>query len=205
VTVFSSPAGATLVLDGKTMGPTPWTGEIAPGRHVAMFKASGYPDTVKEFVLTLDRAMDLDISLTSVGSGSTTLVPQAGAAPAPAPAAPAAAPPAQGKHVAPWTIAALGVGVAGFGVALGLEMSRRSAETSARNDPTQIGFSDKYGQMTTLQSAARAMAAVGAVATAAGGALLIVDLTRSSGGAAPKKVGIGCFTGACGAFASGRF
>jgi hypothetical protein len=55
VSVFSTPAGATLVLDGKPVGATPCTFEIAPGGHVAVLRATGYPDMVKEFVLLARR------------------------------------------------------------------------------------------------------------------------------------------------------
>jgi hypothetical protein len=43
---------------------------------------------------------------------------------------------------------------------------------------------------------------VGAVATAAGGALLVIDLLPRG---ADKRAGLGCFDGGCGAFATGRF
>ena len=52
VSVFSSPAGASVLLDQRRVGDTPWTGEIAPGRHVVMLRATGFPDTAKEFLLT---------------------------------------------------------------------------------------------------------------------------------------------------------
>jgi hypothetical protein len=205
VSVFSTPAGATLTLDQKVVGQTPWTGEIAPGRHIAIFKATGYPDTAKEFVLTSDRAMDLDVALstTGAGSGATTLVPKPAdaAPPPPAPATPAEEP--QKRSVSPWTIAALSVGVASLGGALGAEMARRSAESAAMGDPTQVGYRSALDSMHTRQTAARVLAGAGAAVTVAGGVLLVLDLKPRSSGAA--KAGIGCLDGACGAFATGRF
>jgi tetratricopeptide (TPR) repeat protein len=195
VSIFSAPSGASLLLDDKPVGSTPWTGEITPGRHVAVLRASGYPDTAKEFVLTTDRAMDLDIALARVamGTGATALVPKATEP----------AEPAKKKGVAPWTIAALGVGVAGLGAALGLEIARRGAESDAKADPTQIGYHDKLASLSTRQTAARVLVGVGAAATAAGGVLLVLDLR--GGSSAPAKTGIGCLDGACGAFVAGRF
>ena len=70
-------------------------------------------------------------------------------------------------------------------------------------DPTQIGYSNDLATMQTRATAARSMLGIGLGATAVGGALLIVDLTRRP--AAPEKAGLGCFDGACGAFAGGRF
>src|SRR5580693_1425175 len=77
VSVFSSPVGATLLIDQKMVGPTPWTGEIAPGRHLATLQAQGYPDTAKEFVLAPDRAMDLDIAMSTTLPGATQVGPAA--------------------------------------------------------------------------------------------------------------------------------
>ena len=200
VSIFSTPAGATLILDEKPVGQTPWTGEIAPGRHLAVLKATGYPDNAKEFLLASDRAMDLDIALSTAGSGVTTLAPRPGEAPVAPPVMPPEAPQ---RHVAPWTIAALGVGVAGLGAALGLELARKSAESSARADPTQVGFKASYDSMQGKQLAARVLVGVGAAATAVGGVLLVLDLRGT--GSAPRKAAIGCVNGACGAFVSGRF
>lgn len=209
VSVFSTPAGATVMLDQRPVGQTPWTGEIAPGRHVVLLRATGFPDTAKEFLLTGDRAMDLDITLVAGGGvGATTL---ASSQPASEPVAPpkrddgreaAKRPP--GRSVAPWTIAALGVGVAGLGAALGFELARKSAEDAARNDPTQIGYSDHYDAMTGRQTAARVFLGVGAVATVAGAALLVLDL-RGSSAAPARQASVGCFGAACGAFARGSF
>jgi tetratricopeptide (TPR) repeat protein len=205
VSVFSTPAGATLLLDGKSVGQTPWTGEIAPGRHVAVLRATGYPDIAKEFVLMADRAMDLDVAFSLAAAGSAAVVlagkPAEGAKPAEGSKPPPEAPPKRG--VAPWTVAALGVGVAGLGAALGLEIARRNAESSAKTDPTQLGYRSSLDSMTTYQTAARATVVVGALATAAGGVLLVFDLKGPA--SAPAKAGIGCFMGACGAVASGRF
>jgi tetratricopeptide (TPR) repeat protein len=208
VTVFSTPAGATLQLDGKPVGQTPWTGEIAPGRHVAVLHASGYPDVAKEFVLVSERAMDLDIAMPVAATGAAATV-IAGRAPEPplAPAGdggPQTVAPARPRTVAPWTFAALGVGVASLGASLGLELARKGAANSASSDPTQIGYASALGNASTYQTAARAMVGVGAVFTAGGVVLLAIDLKGPAGGATPKAA-FGCFQGACGAVATGRF
>jgi tetratricopeptide (TPR) repeat protein len=205
VTVFSSPAGATLLLDQKSVGQTPWTGEIAPGRHVLVLRATGFSDTAKEFVLVGDRAMDLDIALSTLGAGATA---QAAARPdaaldprAVAPSASDAPKPSTG--VRPWTFAAFGLGVAGFGGALGFELARRGSERSAREAP-QVAYASEYDAMIAHQTTARAMAVVGAVGVAAGGVLLYLDLRSKSSSPRPRAA-MGCLGTTCGAFASGRF
>jgi tetratricopeptide (TPR) repeat protein len=203
VSIFSTPAGATVILDGKSAGQTPWTGEIAPGRHVAVLRATGYPDIAKEFVLLAERSMDLDVALALGASGSAAIA-LAGKPPEatkPADVPPPVEPPK--PRVAPWTIATLGVGVAGLATALGLEVARANAASSAQANVTQIGYQSALDNMTSLQTGARVMVGVGAAVTVAGGVLLVFDLRRPA--APPVKAGLGCFMGACGAIASGRF
>jgi tetratricopeptide (TPR) repeat protein len=217
VTLFSNPSGATALLDGVAIGVTPSTFETKPGRHMVVLKATGYPDTAKEFVLSPDRAMDLDVSMAQVGSGSATMVgpsASASAGPAPSSTAPVVAPtadaPTQLGPVRPWTWAAFGVGVLGLGTAVGLEVARSGAESAARADPTQVGFKQKYDSMLSNQTGARVMAGIGAGFAAVGAVLLVVDL-RAKPAAKPTTpavsgptLGLTCGPAGCGVFAAGR-
>jgi tetratricopeptide (TPR) repeat protein len=206
ITIFSTPAGATLELDRKSVGQTPWTGEIAPGRHVVILKATGFADTAKEFVLIGDRAMDLDIALSNapIGAGATALPAAPSRAPAPAARPAPDAPKPGGMPVKPWTFTALGVGVAGLGAAIGLEVARKGAENGARADRTQVGYAEKYSTMVGYQTAARVLVGVGAAFTAIGGVLLFVDL-RANARDPDRKAAVGCFGPGCGVFAAGSF
>lgn len=207
VSVFSTPPGATVMLDGQNVGKTPWTGEITPGRHTVTLDSAGFTSATKDFTLTRERAMDIDVALTAAPVAPAT--PTAPLAPKETPKETAKEPPPDAKPplggVKPWTFAALGVGVAGFGAAIGLELARSSAETAAKNDPTQVGYADKYDSMVGLRTAARVVVAIGAAATAAGVVLLVVDLRAASKASAPPKVGFGCFVSGCGALAQGSF
>lgn len=227
VSVFSTPAGASVSLDGVFVGATPWTAEIAPGRHVLSLKANGYPETTKEIFLAADRAVDVDVTLAAaVGapqtmpstvspppeatspSPPTSSAPIASDAPiAPRPVSSGALAPTSARSfpLAPRTVAALGAGVASFGIAVGFEVARKSAEDAARADATQIGYADKLDTMTSRQSFARAFAIAGGVATAAGIGLAVFDLrAKASDGAAPRTA-IGCGPAGCSAFLTGRF
>jgi tetratricopeptide (TPR) repeat protein len=199
VTVASTPPGAILVLDGKVTGETPWTGEIPTGRHTALVKAAGFADATSEFSLS-DRALDLDFSLGATGKSAGPSDPAGTDKPKDGPPPVPDAPP---RRVAPWTIATLAVGVAGLGASLGLELARRSAESTASADPTQIGYQSALANMNSLQTAARVFVGVGAVVTAAGGVMLVLDLRRPA--APPVKAGLACAAGACGPVVSGRF
>ncbi|MEO7332232.1 MAG: PEGA domain-containing protein [Minicystis sp.] len=204
VSIFSSPAGATLTLDQKIVGQTPWTGEISPGRHVVILQSTGFPDTAKEFILGGDRAMDLDIALARMGVGATTLGNDTQPKVEAKPLVETPKPVETGTHLKPWSFIAFGVGVAGFAGALGFELARKGAEDDARS-ATQIEYADKYSAMTSHQTAARALTAVGAVGIAAGGVLLFLDLRSAGDNTTQPKAALGCFGTTCGAFASGRF
>src|SRR5690606_29128491 len=49
VTVLSEPEGATVRLDGRPVGVTPWTGDLAPGQHEVALSLRGYVDTERSF------------------------------------------------------------------------------------------------------------------------------------------------------------
>jgi tetratricopeptide (TPR) repeat protein len=197
VTVLSSPAGATVTLDGNVAGITPWTGELPPGAHRLLLSRQGYPDTVKEFVLSPERAMDIDVDMRSharAASATTT------------PAARDESPSALGR-VSPPTWVALGVGTVGLLGAAGYEVARRNAEEDARENPTQIGYSESYERMQDRKTTARILLAVGAGAALVGGTLLYFDLgppgTHENAGATRLAVGwspAGCELSAKGTF-----
>ena len=209
VSVFSSPVGATLVLDQKRVGPTPWTWRDRAGaapRHPPGAGLSGHREGVRARGGPRDGPRHRhdhgppggDAGQAHGGRSQPTRRPRSDATPRP-PADDAEA----RARVAPWTIAALSVGVVGLGASLGLEIARRSAQSAAQGDPTQIGYSSDLSTMQSRATAARVLVGVGAAVTAAGAVLLIVDLR--SGSAPPAKAGLGCHDGVCGAFAVGRF
>jgi hypothetical protein len=63
-----------------------------------------------------------------------------------------------------------------LGGALTFEMLRRSSETDAEMEPTQVGFKNKLDEMEGRRTTARILAGVGGGLVLVGGALLIVDI-----------------------------
>lgn len=78
LTVTSAPLGAAITIDGASVGTTPWTGEIAPGRHRLRISAKGYASVERLVDLQSTRARDLDFRLarTTEGVVRPQLAPQ---------------------------------------------------------------------------------------------------------------------------------
>ena len=211
VTVLSEPDRATVVLDGKPVGVTPWTGEIFPGQHRLQLRLPGYEQTDQVFSLTAHRAKDVSVALVQIPEEpkpETAPAPPPPPAPAPPePATPPSEPPADTSGpatVSPWTWVSLGVGAGALGGALAFELMRASAEDDAHNAETQIEAQEQYDTMESRQLVARVLVGVGAAATVAGGVLLYLDLTAEPS-TQSAGLGFGCSPSACGVTASGRF
>jgi hypothetical protein len=183
-TVLSTPAGATVVIDSKPLGVTPWTGELLPGRHRLELSLKGQAKVERYIEVLAHRAEDFAIEL----------VPEGPAAPAPL----APAPQPQPEPVRPppkvslWTWTAFGASALFLGGALAFELSRESAEDEAR-EAAQVDYMDKKDSAESRQTTARVLTAIGSGLLVTGGVLLAVDLTR----APVTQVGVRCTDGGC--------
>jgi tetratricopeptide (TPR) repeat protein len=192
-TVLSKPEGATVTIDSKPLGVTPWTGELVPGRHRVELTLRGH-DKIERYVEVLaHRAEDFPFQLQ----------PTAVQMPAPVVAGPAPAQPATESklsRVSPWTWTALTASTLVLGGALVFELSRASAEEDAREAP-QVDYQDKLDTAESRQTTARVLAAVGGALLVTSGVLLAVDLTRSKNAEVSVRCsGNGCFVAGRGAF-----
>jgi tetratricopeptide (TPR) repeat protein len=195
VTVESTPEAAELLVDGRSVGVTPWTGELAPGTHTVAARLRGFQNAESSFTLPPDHATDVALTLVAL--------PQA---PPPAVAAvPTAAPPGRsGVRARTWITLAVGAG--SLGGALGFELARAAAEDDARTQRTQVDAADAAATMEERRTVARVLLGVGGAATVLGGVFLALDL--SSGSPAPARAarahlgchGAGCMVGVDGAF-----
>jgi tetratricopeptide (TPR) repeat protein len=189
VTVLSTPGGATVIVDGRPVGVTPWTGEIPPGSHQIRAQLAGHVDAVTELQLTPERASDVSLTLVEAPVASAPAGPSAPAADVPT------GDEISGGGIGWYTWTALGVGAASFGVTLALEVMRASAADDAIDAETQLDAAAELARAEDLQLGARVMVGVAAVSTALGVALLIVDLS-SAGGASDATAR--CHRGECG-------
>jgi len=78
---------------------------------------------------------------------------------------------------------------------------RRSAESDAKAETTQIGYADKLDTMQSRQTAARILAVTGGVFAIAGGVFLYLG-TKKEGAPTASAA---CITGACWSTVRGTF
>ena len=215
VTILSRPLGATVTVDDKPRGVTPFTGQFAPGTHEVVLSLKGYADSEQELDLPADHAQELEVPLVPAAEGEAaparTPVPAASTGagagartvePTPEPDA------AVGPKFGIWPWVGLGAGAAVLGGSVAFELARRSAESDAGADKTQVGFKNKLDQEQSRQTAARVLAAVGGTLAIAGGTLLIIDLSSGSGpehAEVSSRLGFACLPGGCNVAVRGSF
>ena len=226
LTVVTEPPDASVTLDGKDVGVTPWTGEIMAGEHKVLVQLPGYWKVERTFKSGKDRPVKLTLQLLSdkdVGpgaprSGGTGAAAQQGELEGQLPDEGAA--PEGGTTSATAVVGgvSLALGIGGFVGAVAMELSRSAAESDARDAETQIEAGDALDTMKDRRLVAQVLAGVGAGLTALGAVLLIVDLTSDKSeepgtepGASPTEttarafMDLGCMAGSCGVRLRGAF
>lgn len=210
VTILSSPPGATLSVDGRPVGITPWTGEILPGDHGVELVLRGYQSKLGHFELSSHRAAELEFQLEPAPPETVSAPaperpmtspaepPPVSAVPPPVQAAPLEAPPLSPQPrstfltVLPW--AALGTGTLALAGAGYFELSSASDEDRARRAATQAQALDAIDSMKSSQLRARVLVGVGGALAATGGVLLWVNASSSE---KPGQVALGCGATSC--------
>lgn len=200
LTVLSTPDGALLSVDEQAVGPTPITFELAPGRHRVSVRLAGYADQSADVVVDLHTPEDVTLRLTPTASTAPAAASTRPTdAPRPdAPRAGNAAAPRRFGAVAPWIV--LGAGAGSVLGALGFEVARRSAETSAKRAP-QLEYQADFDAMQRRQTTARVLLAVG-------GGLLLTGTVMVVFNTSPRptaQLALGCNGAGCGVAALGSF
>ncbi|MDF3066527.1 MAG: Dihydrolipoamide acetyltransferase [Polyangiaceae bacterium] len=195
LTVVSMPVGASVIVDGRSVGVTPFTGDLALGKHRVSLDLPGYRNQTQEITLAPNAPTDL----------SSNLEPEAEPKPTSVPAASTDAVPDRGGGrrfgIAPWIVA--GGGLATLGSALGFELARRSHETDAENAADQPTFQAETDAMQRDKTTARVLASVGGALFITGTVMLIIN-DKDPARSAPR-VGVGCTFSGCTASARGTF
>ena len=158
VTVLSTPAGATVAIDGNPLGVTPLTVELRPGAHSALFTLRGYADASNDFTLSAETPVDLALALQPAAEPKSV---------------------AGGRRfgAAPWLT--LGAAAVCLGGAAIFETSRRSAQNAARTEPVQLDYERDINRMNSRQTAARVLLGVGGALAITGATLLVFNTRRT--------------------------
>jgi len=186
LTVLSVPEAASLTIDDRALGPTPWTGELSPGAHRLVLSRPGYRDEMREFELNPDSALEIAIALQPESTPKEAAPRAASPEPAPPPPSPSNASFPEDAEPAPsvvkekdqfgiWPWIALGTGGATLLASGAFELSRASAEKEARAATTQIEYADRLDTMESRQSTARILGVAGGALVATGGVLLVLE------------------------------
>lgn len=198
LTVRSDPPGASVVVDGRTRGTTPWTGELELGRHRVVVD-HGSRKRQLEVELEAEQALDLDVAL----------APNADQTPDTETPAPSRAPKSAARTTLvprslPWAAAGAGAAVlVGAGV---FELLRRDAERDAKAEVYQPAYYDDRDRMQRYQTTARVLAGVGGALVLTGGVLAVLNRSNSTEEpSAPPAVAVACDGVGCAGSWSGRF
>ena len=65
-TISSTPGGASVAIDGKDVGLTPWSGELRAGEHSVQIRRTGYFAAERTIVLQANRDSDVSFALERV-------------------------------------------------------------------------------------------------------------------------------------------
>ncbi|HWA72708.1 MAG TPA: PEGA domain-containing protein [Polyangiaceae bacterium] len=205
LSISSTPPGATVSVDEQPVGVTPWTGDLPPGKHHVLLSARGYADNERELELGSSEPLDLNVHLDPASSGvsAPAFAEAAPQAPPPPPAAtmPPTAPPShKGMGVWPWVT--IGTGAAVLGGSLTFELLRRSAESDAEKERTQLGFQSALDKVDSRKTTARVLLGVGGALVVTGGVLLVLDTTSRQSGV---QAAFACVPDGCALAAGSRF
>jgi len=160
LTVLTSPPGATVAIDGIPLGVSPLTVELRPGNHDALVSRRGFSDFSGSFVLPVSTPMDLSVAL--------QVAPKNGHAPA-------GTSEEQGRRFGIVPYVTLGAAAACLGSAALFELSRRSAQNSARTEQVQLDYERDIDAMNSRQTTARVLLGVGSALAVAGATLLVFN------------------------------
>ncbi len=196
LSVFSTPAGATVTLNERSVGVTPFTDELSPGKHHLLLQLAGYEDREIEVSLAERSPADVFVRL-DAARPHPVAVKEARALPVRA--GDQRVDRGRPLGIAPWVVA--GTGAASLAAALGFELGRRSEESQAEQAQSQLEFQRRIEDVQTLKTTARVLAGVGGGLVLTGGMLFIFNAKPTPS----SQIGVGCGGRGCQLVAKGTF
>lgn len=208
ISVFSTPSGANVLIDGRIAGTTPFTSDLKPGKHRIQLELAGYEPSASEPVLQASSPLELNLTLTR--ASVATAAPGTSGGPEHSGGQSAADSGPRRFGAVPWLV--LGAGAVSLGIATGFELARRADETDARAAASQREFKSELDSMERHQTKARVFAGVGAGLLVTGGVMLAfnqrVGSPRDRADQLPgpgSRLSFACVPGGCAASARGTF
>jgi tetratricopeptide (TPR) repeat protein len=194
VVIATHPDGATLVVDGKVLGSTPWKGTLAAGAHHLVLNHVGSDEVARDVVVVSGQKLVVHLDMerreptSAVAAGTSH--------------------PGQDRllervRLPTWITA--GVGVVALGTAAGFQVAEQVAEDGARAAKTQLAHQENYHDAARDRDVARVLVGVGAAAVVAGAVLFTLDLTRRKEHTRTSRTGVSVGFGVLGGNVEGRF
>jgi tetratricopeptide (TPR) repeat protein len=178
--VYSEPAAATVVVDGKPRGASPVSVELAPGVHDLSVALDGYAPTTRKVTITKEKSLEVVVALQKPDLTPHVAADKPGAtAPAPAGGLTQTEKP-EPHRVYTWVAAGVAAAAIAGGVVLGI--SAKNNANTLRDNASHAGVTGlrELNQNATNAAKNQATAAnvcygVGAVAGAAAVTLFFVE------------------------------
>ncbi len=210
MTVTSDPEGATVLVDDRAVGVTPYTAEFAPGEHAVLLRRPGYVDGSVRVQLPPDRAVELNLTLQATPVEKPP-APQPGGdrqASRPRDSAPIA-------RVRPLTWSLLGMGAGSLTAGVLFEISRARTKNESAHAASEVDAAEARGAADGKRVASLVLLSAGGALTIAGGVLFTLEFTgaedwqtaprATAGGSRAERARVGCTGAFCGVTVSGSF
>jgi tetratricopeptide (TPR) repeat protein len=200
LTVVTSPAGATVLIDAQPRGFSPWTGEVPTGRHQLTVRRIGSQEAMQNVSMGVDQPVEINLVLKE--DPAVQAAEQARLARQRAEQMERDRPTAL-QRIQPITWGLMGAGAAGLVGAGAFEQARANSEDDARLAATQLAAERELESAESQQTTARVLLGVGAGAMVLGGVFLYIDLSREPESA--TQLTAGCAGRRCGMYARGTW
>jgi tetratricopeptide (TPR) repeat protein len=200
LTVVTSPAGATVLIDAQAKGFSPWTGEVQTGRHQLTVRRIGSREAMQNVTLGVDQPVEVSVVLEedpAVQAAEHARLARQRAEEAQRDR------PTMLQRIQPITWGLMGAGAAGLVGAGAFEQARANSEDDARLAATQLAAERELESAESQQTTARVLLGVGAGAMILGGVFLYIDLNREPDSA--TQLTAGCAGRRCGLYARGNW
>jgi len=194
LTVRSAPTGATLTLQGRPVGVTPWTGELQPGEYQLALTLPDGSEGRRRVLLPAANAVDVTIPLQRAETPAAELgSPSRPSTPTPTPDPDDATDARADSKLGVWPWVSLGAGATALAAAGTFELLRRQADSEATTALNPQQYKDRREQVSDYRRASLVAVGTGGVFLIASGILFALDEPVEKTQTAIGCTHLGCF------------